>query len=482
MKYPTNVNLTAKEKLNMKKHLQAEQREQAATFRKNNAGPDNGILGNVFAPGNGFNAPLSNPWQMNYDNNYAPISLNRILLTYLYSTQGVVQRVVDQPIEDGLRGGLEYKCDELDTEDLEFFAEYMDYFVIPELKEGMKWRELFGGSGLIINTDQDPMSPLDPDAIDDSTPFQLIPADRWELTLTYVNWNKATCPYNYYGQPVNQTRVIQLKGKQAPSFMRQRLQGWGMSVVERLMRDLQMYTKEQDVIFELIDEAKIDVISIEGYNASIMNGNAQGIINRRMQDVSMGKNYHNTLILDKNDTYDQKQLTFSGLAELLTQIRIGMAAACQLPVTKLFGLSAAGFNSGEDDLENYNSMVESEVRGNLRRILIEVIPLVARQVFGYPADIKFEFKPLRVLSEVEEENVKTTKFNRFSALYSQGMYDDQEYAEELKKAGITNIETKVLKGMREAIPPMGATKTDVPQSPAKPPKKENTRRGGRWSL
>ncbi len=478
MKYPTNVNLTPTEKKNLKNFIKVERAAAEVNARKQNAGPDNGILGNVFGQGNGpYNsAPLSNPWQMNYDNNYAPISLNRILLTYLYSTQGVVQRVVDQPIEDGLRGGLEYSSDELDTDDLELFENYMDYFILPQVKSGMKWRELFGGAGLIINTDQNPTSNLDPDAITDKTPFALIPADRWELTLNYVNYNAVECPFNYYGQSINQTRVIMLKGKEAPSFMRQRLQGWGMSVVERLMRDLQMYTKEQDVIFELIDEAKIDVVSIEGYNASILNGNAQGMIGRRMLDVSMGKNYHNMIVLDKEDTYEQKQLTFAGLADILTQIRIGMAAACQMPVTKLFGLSAAGFNSGEDDLENYNSMVESEVRGNLRRVLLELIPLVARQVFGYPAEIKFDFKPLRVLSETEEENIKTTKLNRLSVLYSQGILNDVEYCEELKKAGILNMETEVARGIRKAEPPEPATRVDVPQEPAKPPKKDNSRR------
>ena len=29
----------------------------------------------------------------------------------------------------------------------------------------------------------------------------------------------------------------------------------------------------------------------------------------------------------------------------------------KMPITKLFGISAAGFSSGEDDIENYNSMI-----------------------------------------------------------------------------------------------------------------------------
>lgn len=474
IKFPTNVKLTKKELTTLRKQIKlenaAELAEKARRKKENSLGPNQGFLTDVFTNTPGANAPLSNPWQMNYDNNYAPISLNRILLTYLYSTQGVAQTYIDQPIEDALRGGLEYKSDELDSEDLDLFEKYMDAYVLPEIKSAMKWRGVFGGAGLIINTDQDPKSPLDKEAINEKTPFQLIPADRWELVLIFPNFNKSDTPYTYYGELLNKTRVIQLKGKEAPSFMRQRLQGWGMSEYERLMRDLQLYLKNQDVIFELIDEAKIDVMGIQGLNASILSGQSGQLVGRRMLDIGMGKNYHNTLVMDKEDTYEQKQLSFSGLAEILTQIRIGMAAAAKMPVTKLFGISAAGFNSGEDDIENYNAMVESEVRGNMKRVLIELIPIVCRKVFGFEAKIEFNFKPLRMLSAVEEENVKTAKFNRISALYAQGQYTAKEYHEKLRREGLEDMDTEVGKGTREADPPAASMRTDVAQSPAKPPK------------
>ena len=34
------------------------------------------------------------------------------------------------------------------------------------------------------------------------------------------------------------------------------------------------------------------------------------------------KNFNNALVLDKNDEYDQKQITFSGLAEVMKENRI----------------------------------------------------------------------------------------------------------------------------------------------------------------
>jgi hypothetical protein len=44
--------------------------------------------------------------------------------------------------------------------------------------------------------------------------------------------------YNYYGRPIHKSRVMRLEGKQAPSLIRPRLRGWGMSEVERIVRSL----------------------------------------------------------------------------------------------------------------------------------------------------------------------------------------------------------------------------------------------------
>jgi len=66
--------------------------------------------------------------------------------------------------------------------------------------------------------------------------------------------------------------------------------------------------------------------------------------------------------MDMKDDYEQKQITFTGLSDVLSQIRYGIAADVKMPMAKLFGMSASGFNSGEDDIENYNAMIESSVR------------------------------------------------------------------------------------------------------------------------
>jgi len=442
--------------------------------RKNEAPtlpPSNDLLSSIFGGGMMGGAPLSSPYQLTYDNSYSLLTLNRIILTYAYSTHGPLQTVIDQPVEDAFRGGLIIESDELDGEDVTRLKEYMDSFVLPAVKRVMKWAALFGGAGLIINTDQDPETELNREGISQDSPLAFIDADRWELLLNFTQEDKTECPYNYYGQKIHKSRVVKIQGKEAPSFLRQRLQGWGMSDVERMIRPLQAFLKNEDAVYELIDEVKTDVWRIQDYNASLLAGGAPELIKRRLEIATMGKNYHNALILDKEDEYEQKQVSFSGLPEILNQNRIGMAASFKMPMTKLFGISAAGFNSGEDDIENYNSIVESEIRAKATEIINEILPMACRQLFGYEPDVSFKYKALRVLSSVEEENLKQSKFNRLSALYSQGMLTAKEYAEALKKEEVFTMETEVSKGTREPEVPMSSMTTDMPQEPAKPPKK-----------
>lgn len=439
----------------------------------------NTLLGGIFDIGQGFGtlSPLTQPYGLAFSDQYTPITLNRILCSYSYFTHGPLQTMIDIPIEDAFRGGIDIESEELDADDVRLLQDVMEKCKdLRAIKDTMRWAMVFGGAACIINTDQDPKEELNIDAIGEDSPLEFLAADRWEVLLNFLQSDKVECPYNYYGQPLHKTRVIAVKGKEAPSYIRKRLQGWGMSEYERVIRNIQQYIKEEDLIYQLLDEAKIDVYQIKGYNTALASAMGRQVINNRFQMANIGKNFHSALMMDAEDKYEQKQLTFSGLADILTQIRIGISAAIGMPMSKLFGLSAAGFNSGEDDIENYNARVESEVRAKAKEILIQVIPLRCKQVLGIvPEHIEYKFKPLRVLGAEAEEVVKSQKFNRHSALYAQGFYTGQEYAETLKMEKITILDTEVSKGTREIEPPAPSVDFDVPQKMVPTPKGDTTK-------
>lgn len=390
----------------------------------------------------GWGLPFKNPFSpqnsrldtMFINTRWALITNFRSILSEAYAEYGIVQTLVDQPVADAFRTGYIIKSDQLDDGQKRKLYYYIEMNRVNEsIMEAFNWSRLFGGAGIIINTEQNPSQPLDYSRITEDAKLEFLPADVWELYTDIPMWNPwenidDAKYYNYYGQRLDRSRVLPIMGKKAPSFIRNRLRGWGMSELERVVRSINSYLKNQDLIFELLDEAKVDVYQLNGFNTAMLTAQGTRVAEKRVQTANTLKSYLNALVLDTTDKYDQKQLSFNGLSEILNQIRQGVAADLKMPLTKLFGVSAAGFNSGEDDIENYNSMIESEVRSKAKPLVITVLGVICQKLFGFvPDDMTIEFKSLRILSAEQEENMKNSKFNRLIEAVANGLATPKQF-------------------------------------------------------
>jgi phage-related protein (TIGR01555 family) len=392
-------------------------------------------------------------------NNYSFISNDRSTLSYAHKTHGIVQTLIDQPVEDGYRGGIEIKSEQLDEDNVKDIYNWMTKNNILEtFKNAIKWTRLFGGGGIVINTIGKSDKPINEESINEDTPLEFYDVDLWELNSQLIQTGSAKgvnnsirppyenileVPYVYYDVKLHKDRVLKMNGKKAPSFIRPILRGWGMSEVERLIRSINQYLKNNDLIFELLDEAKIDVYKMKNFNTllSVKNSTGTEKVRKRIELSNKAKNYQNAILLDNEDDYEQKKIDFKGLSEILKDIRIGIASDLKMPLTKLFGISSAGFNSGEDDIENYNSMIESEIRRKYDCHLIEIIKLICQKLFQFiPDDLRIEYKALRILSAVEEEDVKNKKFERANILYQQGVISLDEFKQIINTDGLVSID------------------------------------------
>lgn len=401
------------------------------------------------------------------NNRWYLISNFRQLLSEMYVEHGIIQTLCDQPVDDAFRSGFEIKTSQLDGNDIEKLQNWMErHKVVEIIKQACKWARLYGGGAVIPLTNQDPAKPLNLKAIKQDSPLEFKAVDLWELYYTYQNIenleidgddvntldNSVDDHYDYYGIRVHCSRVMRVEGKQPPAFIRPRLRGWGMSECERVVRSFNQYLKNQDVVFELLDEAKVDVYKIKGLNSALLSSSGTNAVSNRVQLANMIKNYLNALTMDVEDDYEQKQMTFTGLGEMLVQIRQGIAADLKMPITKLFGVSAAGFSSGEDDIENYNSMIDSEIRSKIKYIVIDVIGIICQKLFGIvPDDLQIEFRPLRVLNALEEEQVKNHQYNRIMSMYQSGLIPAQEAKQAINKDSLICVE---IDENADALPPI----------------------------
>lgn len=379
------------------------------------------------------------------------VSNFRQLLSELYIEIGLVQTIVDLPVDDALRGGIEIKSKQLDEEQIKELQISMDRDDdINTVGQAAKWNRLFGGAGIVILTDQDPEEPLEIDRLEKGDPLSIRAVDLWELF-----WDKQNTEgydpsiqsqdfeyYDYYGENIHKTRVMRMKGLEAPSFIRPRLRGWGFSVVEILVRSINQYLKGTDLGFEVLDEFKLDVYKIKNLVNTLMSPNGQQQVRQRVQLANWQKNYQNAIVMDSEDDFDHKQLSFAGLAEAMAGIRKQVAADMRMPLTKLFGGSESGGigNNDQNDLENYNAMVESQVRNKIKYDILRVIEIKCQKLFGFiPDDIEIKFAPLRILTAVDEETVKTSKFNRLIAARERAEITTYEFREACNKGNLFDI-------------------------------------------
>lgn len=395
-------------------------------------------------------------------NNASLISLNRIILTYFYTGNGLFQTAIQLPIQDAIGKGIEIESGELSNEDIDAVYEYWEEQDIwTTVLNTWTWVRLFGGGGLLINSVQDPATPLNYNGLYE-TPLEFYDLDRWQLDTnlaifddwdSYISAGTDDGIIYLYGEPIHESRILRGQGKRAPHYVRRQLRGWGMSEGERMIRDIQLYLKTQDVTFEILDEAKLDIYKIKNLAAKLLTAGGTAAIQQRVENANVIKNYLNALVLDADEDYEQKTMTFAGLAEVMQQNRMGVAAALRMPMTKLFGLSASGFNTGESDLENYNAMVESEIRAPLTNVVRKLLKITMAKLFGYTPSFKFEWPPLRELSAEERQRVLDSENARIATWYDRGLLDTQEAATLVRKAGIWDMETKAERGL---LPPQAS--------------------------
>ena len=216
---------------------------------------------------------------------------------------------------------------------------------------------------------------------------------------------------------------------------------------------MSQYFKAGNVLFELLDEAKVDVIKLATLQTALSSGHSDQALQKMLDLIANNLNYKSKLLISKDDDYDQKQISFSGLAEMNKEIRIMMAGSANMPVNKLWGEGVTGFGSGEDSLENYNSQIENEIRSADDAVIDWVLMLRSYQQFGFELpDLIKTWKTLRVLSAIDEQNIHDHKVANILQIYDRQLMSPQEVMEYLKKQQIVIQDTKALRGELEDMP------------------------------
>ena len=374
-------------------------------------------------------ADINNPAIMY--NNASPylLSLNWIPLCNTYKSNGFVSAVIDMPVDDAFRdGGFDIDSKTLNEDDIEV------------LKDCIRWGRLYGGGLVMVSCEQDLDTPFNAQTIYNKD-VEFYALDRWQCMANGTSMETAKSftlqdlAIEENSMIVDRSRLFIFTGKTLPYYLKNQLQGWGASVLESVLPQLNQYLKANSVILELLDEAKIDILKIMGMSDSLISPEGEQAIRKRVDIASAEKNYKSMLVMDKEDDYEQKQITFGSIDSILEKIFLLICSCLRIPYSKIFGKGANGLGTGADlDIENYNAMVNAQIRVPAYKILREMVKIRCYQLFGRDVtDLVIKWKPLRVLSDIEEQQVRTNKINSYMQLLQTGVMNKKQVAEQLNK-------------------------------------------------
>lgn len=411
---------------------------------------------------NYINNPLTNPATLFYNSSPVILTFFWQALTYSYKSNEFIQTAINQIVDDAFRNdGLIIDSATLETDELELLRQTMeDEGDIEAIKDCIRWGQLYGGGVLIANTKQDYSLPLDEKQLKDK-PLKFMATDRWQCSHTGISPELArtftlTNPLGE-NQPfitIDKSRIGIFTGVKAPYLLRSMLQGWGLSIFEAIIPPLTQYLKSMGVTLELLDEAKIDIVKIFDLANTLLSPEGEAKIRKRLQIFADQKNYKSVGAMDAQDDYLQKQISFSGLPEMIVQIQYLVCAALKRPYSKIFGKGSSGFSSGDDDLENYNTIVDSEIRTPARQLIKWVVDLRCLQLFGRKLpDFRPKWRPLRVMSEKDEAEIKSRKLADYLQLSDRQIMTKQQVAQKLTEEGIVSFSEEEIAAIDNTFEP-----------------------------
>ena len=351
-------------------------------------------------------------------------------LLNMYRGDWISRKVVDIPAFDMIREGRDWKADKADIEKLE--KEERRLQIWPKLAKALQLARLYGGSALILGDGADrPSTPLDPERIAQGGLKFVHVASRYDIRASgqidkdpmSPGWGE---PLGYEmtgtrgGVTIHPSRVIPFLGAGLPDLNFS--DGWGDSVLQAVDEAIENAGLAGAAIAQLLQEAKVDVFKLKDFMANVGDEAYRNKVLTRLSLANQGKSISNALVMDAEEEWEQKQISFAQLPEVLQLFLQIAAGAADIPVTRLLGQSPSGMNStGESDVRNYYDRLASEQNVFLRPRVEKLDEVLIRSGLGArPEEVHFAFSPLWQLGEKEQADIFKTKADGARTLAGNG--------------------------------------------------------------
>lgn len=372
------------------------------------------------------------------------LSDNTLELEALWQDSWIVQKICSNRARDMTRRWREITSNELSAEQLEKIDALERQLKLKEtLEKACLWSSFYGGVAILIVTDYVTLNqPLMP-----TEKIQRLVLLNKNTVQAQGEINQNIFDANFGGYDaylvnselvVHHSRLIIFNAIPRALSDLNSAQLWGLSDLDPVYDTLKRFDALSINTGDLVSESKVDVFKMTGLTEAIAAGR-EVEISQSMSAVQLIKSTTNCLLLDKANDYEQKELSFAGVKDLLVEFRNAVAGAANMPVTILFGQSVSGLASGDEDIQNYHEFIHALQESRLRPVFERLDPLIATMAIGfYPSDWWFEFVSLEEITLNQRIGMLNTFSTAVTSLIDNGVLSELQVANELKELGLFN--------------------------------------------
>lgn len=427
-------------------------------FRKHADGSVTMFVGDGFA---NFISGLGMADLKRQGNTYVPAIISPELEA-AYRTSTWFGKIVDIPADDSTR---EWRTWQLEKDQItKVEAEERRLGVKHKVRQAQIWQRLYGGAAIVVGglpgaNDQ----PVELDRIRPGQIRFLTVVPRDEIAAGPLRRNPLD---EFYGQPeyfeirgdgaqvrIHPSRVIPFRGIQvAPLSHGQDY--WGDPIWFRLEDAIKSADQSGAVLDALLQEAKVDVLRVNGMMKGMATAEYEQLMIRRFTMVAILKGMQNVMLLDKDDEWEQKQVTWTGLPDVAKHILNILSGASDIPMFRLTGQNLTGLsNTGEAEQRAYYDSVRSKQNLQLRPYLDPLDNLLVRSALGtYPEETWYEWNSLYQMTDKERAEIDKMEAETASTYAMSGLIPTEALAKAVQNRMIESGRWSALESALEELP------------------------------
>lgn len=202
---------------------------------------------------------------------------------------------------------------------------------------------------------------------------------------------------------------------------------------------------------DTIQDANVDVLFVPNMNNQIAAGQ-ENQVRDYARVMKQTKSSTGLLLIDAGSPeaqgrYEQKNAQFSGLSDVISKMAIVLAGALDRPITVLFGQSASGFSSGEEDNKAYYETINGLQESRLRPMQ-EFADQFILDKLAVTQKLTYEYPTIDSINEGEEATRFAQYSTGFNALVTSSIVTEEVAIREMIARGVLKTVTeKEIKGI-----------------------------------